>query len=96
MIRFFNFGVFYLCVFIHVAVSIDKNGKLYIDKQLTTPAALKEYLEEYYAKGRESFSLYVLGDTDAPYGAVVYVLNTARELGIEKVLVETNVQNDKN
>lgn len=80
----------------HVVISIDKNGRVYIDKQLTAQDALKGYLEKHYIQERESLSLYVSGDTDAPYGAVIYVLNTARELGIEKVLVETNVQNDKN
>lgn len=75
----------------HYAVSVDKQGALFLDKRPTSRAALKGELKRLYEKDKDAFSLYIFGDVQAPHGEVVYVLNIARELGIEKVLIETNV-----
>ncbi len=47
-------------------------------------------------KDKKTFNLYIFGDKAAPHGDVVDVLNTARELGIEKVMIETNVDETQN
>lgn len=78
----------------HCAVSVDREGRLFIDKQPVARADLKGKLKQLYEKAPEIFSLYIFGDVDAPHGNVVFILNTARELGIEKVLIETNPDGD--
>ncbi|MGE0268915.1 MAG: ExbD/TolR family protein [Candidatus Omnitrophota bacterium] len=78
----------------HCAVSVNKEGRLFIDKQPVSRTDLKRNLKSLFEKDRDAFSLYIFGDVDAPHGDVVYILNTARELGIEKVLIETNPAGD--
>lgn len=79
----------------HHAVSVDDRGRLFLDKHPVTREALKSRLKDLYEKDKEGFSLYIFGDVSAPHGEVVYVLNAARELGIEKVLIETNVHGEE-
>lgn len=74
----------------NTAVSVDKDGRFFLDKNPVSREELRVRLRELFARAPEQFNLYILGDEAAPHGDVVYVLNLARELGIEKVLIETS------
>ncbi len=80
----------------HVAVSVDQDGKLFLNQQAIRREDLGNQLKQYYENNPAAFNLYIVGDTRAPHGAVVSVLNTARTLGIKKVLIETSPNADKN
>ncbi len=74
----------------HYAVSVDKQEQYYLDKKPIEKSVLKASLRTLFEKDREAFQLYIFGDQQTPHGEIVFVLNIARELGIEKVLIETN------
>lgn len=74
----------------NTAVSVDKDGRFFLDKNPVGREELRVRLGELFERAPEQFNLYIFGDEAAPHGDVVYVLNLARELGIEKVLIETS------
>ncbi|MGD8496723.1 MAG: biopolymer transporter ExbD [Gemmatimonadales bacterium] len=67
-----------------VVVTIDRDGQIYVDDTEVTrdefAATIKPLVER---KG--GGTVYVKGDTDVPYGAVLWVIGTLRESEIEAV-----------
>lgn len=71
--------------FVQVTVSAD--GIVYLGKEAVAIEAVGERLAELKKLGDPRVVLH--GDEDAPYGAVVRVLDEARAVGITKIAVRT-------
>jgi biopolymer transport protein ExbD/biopolymer transport protein TolR len=67
-----------------IVVTIDREGTIYVDDTAVSrdefAAAIKPLVER---RGGET--VYVKGDTDVPYGSVLWVIGTLREAEIESV-----------
>ncbi len=70
-----------------VSISVDKTGIMYFDKQ---PVAANELLARLGAwhGTNENIRVFISGDQDVRYGAVMRALDLVRSTGIEKVAFE--------
>jgi len=69
------------------SVSIDKAGAVYLDKQPVGANELALRLNAWH-RTNENLRVFISGDQDVRYGAVVHVLDLVRSTGIQKVGVE--------
>ena len=76
----------------HYGISIDKQGQIYLEKELISEAALKERLQNFKVESKD-VQIFIYGDKDAPHGNVVGVLDVVRQVGIQKVFIETEIEN---
>ena len=69
------------------SISVDKDGAVYLDKQ---PLGVNELVLRLNAWHRtnENLRVFISGDQDVRYGAVVHVLDLVRSTGIQKVAFE--------
>src|SRR5690606_22964076 len=65
-------------------VTITRNQEVYVNKKLTGPESLTDAIAEAAAKAPDK-PLFVRGDVAAPYGAVVEIVDSAREAGAERI-----------
>ncbi|HLV02449.1 MAG TPA: biopolymer transporter ExbD, partial [Acidobacteriota bacterium] len=65
-------------------VTITRNQEVYVNKKLTGPESLTDAIAEAAAKAPDK-PLFVRGDVAAPYGAVVEIVDSAREAGVERI-----------
>ena len=65
-------------------VSVDARNAIFIERQRVPPVDLKKQLSERYHAGNYS-SLVVRADKSAAVEFLVKVLNTAKEIGIQKL-----------
>ena len=63
-----------------IEITIKKDGRIYLDKAVTTLSALSARLSK--STNREVF---LKADKDVPYGLVVEVMGELREIGIDKL-----------
>ena len=63
-----------------VIITIKKDGKIYLDKTLSSISTLKSKLA--VMPNRDVF---LKADKDVPYGTVIEVMGELREIGIEKL-----------
>ncbi|MBM4186473.1 MAG: ExbD/TolR family protein [Gemmatimonadetes bacterium] len=64
-----------------VVVSINRQGQIFIDNQRVSRAEFQATIRRFVDQ-RNTSSVYVRGDANAPYGSVVRVLAALREAGI--------------
>jgi biopolymer transport protein ExbD len=69
------------------SISVDKTGVVYLDKQPVGPNELVLRLNAWHHTN-ENVRVFISGDQDVRYGAVVRVLDLVRSAGIQKVGVE--------
>jgi biopolymer transport protein TolR len=67
-----------------VVVSLDKNGKLYLNKTEIAPAELREKLTAMFAN-RTKKEVFLKADQDVPYGEVVKTMAEIKGAGIERL-----------
>ena len=69
------------------SISVDKDGAVYLDKQ---PVGLNELVLRLNAwhHTNENVRVFISGDQDVRYGAVIHVLDLVRSTGIQKVAFE--------
>jgi biopolymer transport protein ExbD len=65
-------------------ITVTRLQEIYVNRNLVGIDQLVEELSERVAAAPE-LPLFVKGDVAAPYGAVVEVVNTAREVGVERI-----------
>jgi len=70
-----------------VDVSVDSVGRLYLDKQKLSDAALVGKLIGA-VKANPKLRVFISGDRDARHGDVIHALDLVREAGIDKVAFE--------
>ena len=69
------------------SISVDKDGAVYLDKQ---PLGFNDLVLRLNAWHRtnENLRVFISGDQDVRYGAVIHVLDLVRSTGIQKVAFE--------
>ena len=71
-----------------VALSVDKDGKLFWDKEETTLEALPEKLKGLLVSDNDP-KIMINGDKKADFGTVVAVLDAVRKAGIKRTAIRT-------
>ena len=74
-----------------VSVSIDAQGRVYVDKQLLTLDALAPRLRSLH-DARPELTLHLSSDEAVNYGVVAKVMAVIEHAGITRLAVLTNVQ----
>ncbi|MFN0179365.1 MAG: ExbD/TolR family protein [Gemmatimonadales bacterium] len=64
-----------------VVVSVDRRGRIFVDDVLVSPAEFRSAIRRLVDQ-RNTSSVYVRGDRNAPFGSVVRVFAALREAGI--------------
>ena len=69
------------------SISVDKDGAVYLDKEPLGPNELAMRLNAWH-RTNENLRVFISGDQDVRYGAVIHVLDLVRSTGIQKVAFE--------
>ncbi len=69
------------------AISVDKDGAVYLDKQPLGLNELASRLDAWHHTN-ENLRVFISGDQDVRYGRVIHVLDLVRSTGIQKVAFE--------
>jgi biopolymer transport protein ExbD len=69
------------------SVSVDKDGAVYLDKQPVGANELVSRLNAWH-RTNENVRVFISGDQDVRYGAVIHILDLVRSTGIQKVAFE--------
>jgi biopolymer transport protein ExbD len=69
------------------SISVDKAGAIYLDKQPVGANELAQRLNAWHHTN-ESVRVFISGDQDVRYGAVIHILDLVRSTGIQKVAFE--------
>ena len=69
------------------SISVDRDGAVYLDKQPVGPNELALRLNAWHHTN-ENLRVFISGDQDVRYGAVIHVLDLVRSTGIQKVAFE--------
>jgi biopolymer transport protein TolR len=67
-----------------VVVTVDKSGKVFINKDEVPPAALRSRLSDMFAN-REKKEIFLKADAGVPYGEVVKTMADIKGAGIERL-----------
>jgi biopolymer transport protein TolR len=74
---------------IRVVLTIEKDQRLYLDKDQVSVAQLERKLH-LLKEERKDVSLYLRADQNVPYGVVVQVMDGVKKAGIEKLGMVTD------
>ena len=72
-----------------LTVVLNAGGTAYFDNQVVTDARLKEALQNYSAKSKETITLLILGDTACTSERILQISAIASEAGIQKAFLGT-------
>jgi biopolymer transport protein TolR len=72
-----------------LVLTIERDQRIYLDKEPTTLAQLQPRLEMMRARNAE-VSVYLRADRSVPYGSVVRVMDEVKRAGIEKLGMVTD------
>jgi biopolymer transport protein ExbD len=70
-----------------LAITLTKDGTLYMNAELTTPEALREAVRAAVAKDPKTQAI-ISGDKAVPHGRVVWVLDTVKSLGVGSFAIQ--------
>ena len=68
----------------HIHLSVNRDGKLYLDEQPIDEAALAERLKALHAQYPE-MTVQLLGNEGVPYGQIAKVMGMVNRVGISKL-----------
>ena len=71
----------------YASISVDRDGAVYLDKQPIGPNELMLRLNAWHHTN-ENLRVFISGDQDVHFGAVIHVLDLVRSTGIQKVAFE--------
>ena len=82
----------------HLLITLDKNGKLYINNYKIAPEFLQNKIKKIL-EGHPDQEVYLRADKDVSYGAVVKIMSEIKGAGVEKLGMVTepaeNMENNK-
>jgi len=82
----------------HLLITLDKNGKLYINNYKIAPELLQNKIKKIL-EGHPDQEVYLRADKDVSYGAVVKIMSEIKDAGVEKLGMVTepaeNMENNK-
>jgi len=67
----------------HLVLSIDKQGRIFLEEYEVKTEELKQRLEDLVAKQKKA--LYLKADSAVPYGSVMQVMGEIKAAGIDKL-----------
>jgi biopolymer transport protein ExbD len=68
-----------------IVVALNRDGRLYLKKQLIDDAELNDYLVKRYAGGEINRTIYLRADETLNYGRVVQVVDLCRTAGVDRI-----------
>ncbi len=68
-----------------IVVALDRNGRIFLGKNLTTEQNLMETLTKRFSGGEINKVMFLKADQSVLYGRVVEVVNECRKTGVEKI-----------
>ena len=68
-----------------VIVAINRDGRLFLSKSMTTEEDLSEFLVQRFSGGEINKTIFLKGDQAVAYGKVVELVNLARKAGVERI-----------
>ena len=75
-------------------ITVKNNGQVFLDNTAMTTRQLDERLKQLAATNRNK-KIYVRGDKNASYGAIMAVMNAVAEKGLSRVSLITQSTNNK-
>jgi len=72
-----------------LVLTIERDQKLYLDKDRVSPAQLESRLRAAKQRNRE-VSVFLRADSEVPYGIVVQVMDGVKQAGIDKLGMVTD------
>ena len=77
----------------HLLITLDKNGKLYINNYKIAPELLQNKIKKIL-EGHPDQEVFLRADKDVSYGAVVKIMSEIKDAGVEKLgMVTEPVEN---
>ena len=70
-----------------LAITLTKDGELYLNQHPTTPEALRAAVRDAIAKDAKTQAI-IIGDKAVPHGRVVWVLDTVKSLGVASFAIQ--------
>jgi biopolymer transport protein ExbD len=70
-----------------LAITLTKDGALYVNAEPATPEALREAVRAAVAKDPKTQAI-ISGDKACPHGRVVWVLDTVKSLGVGSFAIQ--------
>jgi biopolymer transport protein TolR len=68
-----------------IVVALDRNGRIFLGKSLTTEQNLMETLNKRFGGGELNKVMFLKADQAVLYGRVVEIVNECRKTGVEKI-----------
>ena len=68
-----------------VIVAINRDGRLFLSKSMTTEEDLSEFLVQRFSGGEINKTIFLKGDQAVAYGRVVDLVNMCRKAGVERI-----------
>ncbi len=78
-----------------IQISIDRAGKIYVDKQLIARTALQNKLESLRTARTDDARIYVRADKSLPYGQAMSVVGDVNAAGFRKIALVTDSREQK-
>jgi len=80
----------------HLLITLDKNGKLYINNYKIAPELLQNKIKKIL-EGHPDQEVFLRADKDVSYGAVVKIMSEIKDAGVEKLgMVTEPAENREN
>ncbi|RPH76353.1 MAG: biopolymer transporter ExbD [Nitrospiraceae bacterium] len=68
-----------------IVVALDRNGRLFLGKNLISESALYEALMKRFGGGEINKTMFLKADQAVLYGRVVEIVNECRKTGVERI-----------
>jgi biopolymer transport protein TolR len=68
-----------------IVVAINRDGRLFLQKNDVTESQLVEYLTKRFSSGELNRTMFLKADTAVVYGRVVQIVNQCRNAGVERI-----------
>jgi biopolymer transport protein TolR len=78
-----------------IQISIDRTGKVYVDKKLLARTAFKQKMEALRAARTDDVRVYVRADKSLPYGQAMNVVGDINGAGFRKIALVTESREQK-
>jgi biopolymer transport protein TolR len=78
-----------------IQISMDRTGKVYVDRQPVARTALKAKLEALRAARTDDARIYVRADKSLPYGQAMSVVGDVSAAGFRKIALVTDSRDQK-
>lgn len=78
-----------------IIITINKEGKIFINKKVVTNSELKKKLKAIYKRRKDS-TIYLKADASVAYGVVAKTMAEIRSSGLEKIAMVTEPDGAKN